>query len=100
VHREARRTLRRHLPTAVVVSGDFDVFTIEVSISALVFNADIRELDVLINDGEVVRSGPGVNLVTGSIGPARRATVSAIVGLEEALVVALQLKRLLAWQVF
>ena len=87
---EPRAALRAHLARGVLRRGDLHILTL-VPPLLLVLDAYVGELHVSILDGELVRGGPCGDLFRRSIRPPRGVPVPPIVGLEEALVLPLQL---------
>src|SRR5258705_4189532 len=66
---EARCGLPRGVHSPVVDGRHLDVFHVASSVRALVFDPDVGELDVFVDDREIVLDGPLPDFVAGSIRP-------------------------------
>jgi hypothetical protein len=69
---------------------DLHIFDRPSAIAFLVLDAHIRRLDVVIHDGQLVRLCPLLDLVLVTIGAPVTVAATAILGLEETLVLALE----------
>ena len=76
---------------AIVDGQDLDVLMEVASIGLLVLDSQIREVDLVIEVGKVMRSGPGANLILGSIRMAVIVVAVAIVLVQPFLIVLLEL---------
>jgi hypothetical protein len=74
-----------------VGGGYFHIFDGSTAVAFLVFDAHIGELDVLIHDGQLVRLCPAFDLFLIASRPSVAIAAPSILGLEELLVLALQL---------
>ena len=55
---EARAALRSGIGTAVVGRHDLDVFHLPLTVRALVFDANVRKVDVAVDDRKVATAPP------------------------------------------
>jgi len=76
---------------AIVGGQDLDVLMEVASLGLLVLDSQIRKVDLVIEVGKVMRSGPGSNLILGSIRMAVILVAVAIVLVQPFLVVLLEL---------
>ena len=70
--------------------GDLYVFHITATVRMFVLDANIRELDAIVQDRQVVLGRPLFDFFTASIGPAIAIRAIAVSLLQELLVLALQ----------
>ena len=76
---------------AVVLGRDLDVLVRPAAITVLVLDADVGEVNVAIEVGEVVLARPGLDLTNVVVGPAVAVLSAAVAPLPEPLVLALEL---------
>jgi hypothetical protein len=79
------------MSASVVRRDDLQVLDLSAAVPVLVFDADIRKLDVLVFVRQAMRQRPFANLVGGVIWPAIAVPFLSITLLKESLVFALQL---------
>jgi hypothetical protein len=74
-----------------VDSGDLHIFDGSSAIALLVLDAHVGKLDVVVHHGQLVRLRPALDFFLSTIGPSIAVATPAILGLQEALVLTLQL---------
>jgi hypothetical protein len=79
------------MSASVVRRDDLQVLDLSAAVPILIFDANIRKLDVLVFVRQAMRQRPFANLVGGAIWPAIAVPFLSIALLQESLVFALQL---------
>jgi len=75
---------------AIVDGQDLNVLALAEAVSLFVFDPEIREVHLIIEERKVVFCGPGTNLIFGPIRVAVVVVAVAIVGVQPLLIVALE----------
>jgi len=77
--------------TAVVRRDDFNVLAIPAAVRLLIFDADVREMDLLIEVGQVVLERPLTDFLGGAIGVTIVVVPLPVTFVEPLLLIALEL---------
>ncbi len=78
------------MSASIVLGRDLDIFPPDIPVHGFILDANIREVNLVVEVGQVVFTRPFLNLLDGPIRPAVAVAIASITLLEEALILTFQ----------